>query len=317
MTSRRALLAGLAALAATPRPGFAQGGWRPDRPVQLWVGFAPGGAADVLARGVAAHVEKSRGWTLPVTSRTGGAGVVMASALRTAPADGHTLGVTVSAAFMLPALTLNPPPYAIEDFAFVARLARAELALCTRTDGPIGSAEDLRNVARQRGQLNIAVQGPEVTLGVRALGRHLGINVEPIPVRGGAEGMTQLLGGHVDGAVLAGVQAGPVRDGRLREVVALGGTPTRLTPGVPTLRSLGLDVAVEPWFQVIAPRGVPASAIAAHAAAIGDALADPAIRSLAADRLSLVAEYVGPEETAARSAREAATLRQLHAAFGG
>lgn len=314
MTRRRTLLA---AIAATPLAARAQpAAWQPDRPVQLWVAFAPGGAADVLARAIAAHVERARGWTMPVTSRTGGAGVVMAATLRNAPADGHTLGVTVSAAFALPAATMSPPPYAIEDFAFVARLARAELALVVRADGPVGSVEELRAAALRRGQLNVAVQGPEVTLGVLALARHLGIVVEPIPVRGGAEGMTQLLGGHVDAAVLAGVQAPGLREGRLREIVALGGTPTQLTPAVPTLRSLGLDVAVEPWFQVIAPRGVPVAAIAAHAAAIRDALADAEIRALAADRLGLLAQFAGPAATAEATLQDVATLRRLHQAFG-
>ena len=313
MPQRRALLALATGL---PMAAHAQGAWRPDRPVQLWIAFAPGGAADVLARAVAARIERARQWTIVPGNRTGGAGVVMAGALRTVPADGHILGVTTSAALVLPTVTQAPPPYVLEDFAPVARLARVELSLVVRADGPLRSAEDLRALARQRGVVNIAAQGPEVTLGIRAVGLHLGITLEPIPVRGGAEGMTQLLGGHLDAAVLAGVHTQAVRDGRLREILALGGTRTRLTPGAPTLRDLGLDVTVEPWFQVIAPRGIPAAALAAHVEAIREALADPEIVALAAGRLSLVAEFVGPAETEARLRQEAATMRRLHEAFG-
>lgn len=305
-----------AAAAALPVAALAQAAWQPDRPVQIWVAFAPGGAADVLARALAAHIERTRGWSVVVTNRTGGAGVVMANALRGAAADGHTLGFTVSAAHVLPAVTAVPPPYAIGDFASIARVARAELAVVTRTDGPLATAEDLRAHARQRGQVSVAAQGPEVVLGVRALARHLGVTLEPIPVRGGAEGLTQLLGGHVDAAVLAGVQAPGVREGRLREIVAFGAMPTLLSPRVATLRSLGLDVAVEPWFQLIAPRGVPAAAIAAQAAAIGEAVADPEMRRLAAERLSLRAEFLGPAETAAATQDDAEGFRRLHEAFG-
>jgi tripartite-type tricarboxylate transporter receptor subunit TctC len=309
---RRALL-GLAA--ALPVAAHAQAPWRPRRPVQLWIVSAPGGAVDVLARAVASRVERLRGWSLVPVNRTGGAGVVMATALRSAPADGHVLGVTVSSSLVLPAVTMNPAPYALEDFASVARLARLEFAVVTRTDGPLGSVEDLRALAQRRGQVTVAAQGSEVVLGVRALGRHLGIDIEPIPVRGGAEGMTQLMGDHVDAAVLAGVQVTAVREGGLREIVALGAAPTQLTPSAPTLKGLGLDVAVEAWFQVIAPRGIPPAALDAHAAAIGEALADPEIRSLASERLSLVLEFHGPQETAARTQQEAVILRRLHEEF--
>ncbi|MCU0889434.1 MAG: tripartite tricarboxylate transporter substrate binding protein [Rubritepida sp.] len=310
---RRPLLGAAIAFAL---PAQAQPAWRPERPIQLWVGFAPGGTVDAMSRAVAQHIERSRGWVMPVTVRTGGAGVVMASALRTAPADGQTLGATVSFALQLPALTLAPPPYALEDFALVSRLGRIELMLCARTDGPLGSVPALVEAARQRGQLNVAVQGPEVTLGLLALARHLGVTLEPIPVRGGAEGLTQLLGGHVDAAILAGVQAPAVREGRLRELVALAGEPSRLTPTAPTLRALGLDLAIEPWLQIIAPRGVPRPAIEGIAAAIAEALADPEIRALATERLGIVPAFVGPAETEARAVEEAAMLRRLHAAFG-
>jgi tripartite-type tricarboxylate transporter receptor subunit TctC len=310
---RRPLLGAAVALAL---PAQAQPAWRPDRPIHLWVGFAPGGTVDAMSRAVAHQIERSRGWVMPVTVRTGGAGVVMAAALRAAPPDGQTLGATVSFALQLPVLALAAAPYALEDFALVARLGRIELVLCTRTDGPLNSVPALVAAGRQRGPLNVAVQGPEVTLGLLALARHLGIALEPIPVRGGAEGLTQLLGGHVDAAILAGVQAPAVREGRLRELVALAGEPSRLTPDAPTLRALGLDLAIEPWLQVIAPRGVPRPAIETIASAISEALADADVRALAVERLGMVPAFVGPAETEARAAAELAMLRQLHAAFG-
>lgn len=291
--------------------------WRPDRPIQMWVGFAPGGAADVLARAVAAHIERQRGWTMPVTNRTGGAGIVMAQALRAAAPDGHTLGVTVSAALALPTFAAAPAPYALSDFTGIARLARAELALVTRADGGIRDTAALVAEARRKGVLNVATQGPEVVLGVRALARHLGITLEPIPVRGGAEGLTQLLGGHIDAAVLAGVQATGVREGRLQEVVGFGGTPTALSPQGATFRSIGLDLAVEPWFQVMAPARIPANARQIISEAVRDALLESEIQELANSRLGLRADYADADATTERTASDARALAALHAAFGG
>lgn len=242
----------------------------------------------------------------------------MGTALRSAPPDGHTIGLAVNAAFTCVPLTVSPPPFDQADFAYVARLARAELALVAVSERPQGAsiAEFAARARTRPGGASVAVMDPQIAAAVRALARHLGIAIEPVAVRGGAEGLTLLLGGHVDAAILAGPQAPHVREGRLRELVALGARPAALTPGVPTLRSLGLDLEVETVYQLQALRGTPAAALEAHASAVRDALSDPELRTLVADRLGLAPAFSGPAETAGAMAREAEEQRRLFEAFG-
>ena len=315
MFPRRALpgLAGLPLALGSRRAG-AQG---TARPVQFWVANAPGGSVDLLARAIARHMERTGGAAI-VSNRAGGAGVVMLNALRAAPPDGLTFGMGVNASMTFVPLTITPPPFGVTDFAHVARLVRAELAVCATAErGPADAAGLAAWVrARPGGQASVAVQDPQLGATMRALGRHLGVTLEPVTVRGGAEGLTQLLGGHVDFATLAGIQAPLVREGRLRELVALGSAPLRATPAAPTLGQLGLELAIDTVFQVMAPRGTPEPAIAAMAEQIRMALEDAEIRALIDERLGLVPSFAGPAETTAAMGREALAQRALFEAFG-
>ena len=85
-TGRRLLLA--APLLLAP-PARAQG--FPDRPLRLVVAYAPGGAADLMARGVAQHMQPRLGVAVTVENRSGGTGAIGAQAVAQAAADGHTL----------------------------------------------------------------------------------------------------------------------------------------------------------------------------------------------------------------------------------
>jgi tripartite-type tricarboxylate transporter receptor subunit TctC len=160
------------------------------------------------------------------------------------------------------------------------------------------------------------VQGKEVELGIRALARHLDAPFEPVLVRGGAEAMTQLLGGHVEASVGAGIQSQHVREGRVRELLNLADAPLALTPTAPTLRGLGLDLSVEPQFQIIGPPGMAPAAVAAIAALTEEWLALPESQGHLRERLLLVPRFQGPAETAAASRAEAITMRRLLAEFG-
>ncbi len=311
MPTRRSILAS----ACLPFAAQAQP-WRPERPLQIWAAFAPGGTVDGSIRAIARHGETTRHWSMPVTNRTGGGGLVMANALRAAAPDGLTIGATISYAITLTPFTITPNGPGPDDFTHIARYARADLAICVRGDSAHRSIQDLAAAARAARGMGIAAQGKEVELGIRALGRHLDAPFEPVLVRGGAEGMTQLLGGHVEASVGAGIQAQHVREGRVRELLNLADAPLSLTPTAPTLRALGLDLSVEPQFQIIGPPGMPPAAVNAIATLTEEWLALPESQAHLRERLLLVPRFQGPAETTAATRAETITMRRLLAEFG-
>ncbi|MBX6747693.1 MAG: tripartite tricarboxylate transporter substrate binding protein, partial [Acetobacteraceae bacterium] len=91
LSRRGALGAGLAALAM---PALAQTVRFPERPVELVVGFAPGGGTDVTARTFARYLEPRLGQPVVVQNRPGASGELAWAYVARARPDGHTLGIT-------------------------------------------------------------------------------------------------------------------------------------------------------------------------------------------------------------------------------
>src|SRR5215470_10737245 len=86
--SRRAVLGGLSAFAATPV--FAEMAW-PSRPITLVVGFPAGGPLDVVSRILAQALSGRLGRQVIVENRPGATGTVAAGQIARAQPDGHTL----------------------------------------------------------------------------------------------------------------------------------------------------------------------------------------------------------------------------------
>src|SRR5215475_8593914 len=83
------LAAGAAALPAVSRIARAQA--YPTRPVHIIVGFAPGGATDIMARLIGQWLSERLGRQFVVENRPGAAGNIGTEAVVKSPPDGYTL----------------------------------------------------------------------------------------------------------------------------------------------------------------------------------------------------------------------------------
>ena len=70
--------------------------WQPKGPIKLWIGFGAGGGTDTQGRALAEQIEKNRGWRVIPENKAGAGGAVMAAQLKTAPADGQTIGFAIT-----------------------------------------------------------------------------------------------------------------------------------------------------------------------------------------------------------------------------
>jgi tripartite-type tricarboxylate transporter receptor subunit TctC len=85
-----------------------------------------------------------------------------------------------------------------------------------------------------------------------------GIKLKHIPYAGGAQAMTALMGGHVDlNPNYPAPFASPIKAGTIRPLAVTSGDRIAAYPNVPTLKELGIDVEVEQWLAVLAPKGTP------------------------------------------------------------
>jgi tripartite-type tricarboxylate transporter receptor subunit TctC len=267
----------LLAAAAVPigRAAAAQTQW-PERTVRLFVGFAPGTAADNIARVVADALQAVLGQPVVIENRVGAQGTLAAGAVARAAADGYSVlmgsGTSHGAAS---ALLRNVPYDPIADFVPVMRLAHITQVLVVRADHP---ARDLGGFLAWLREAPKPVQWGQGSSGnlypAAALLRHLGIANEMISYRSPPQALTDLIGGRfpfmfVD--LSAGI--GAIRGGQIRPLAISSHRPSPHLPGVPTLDAAVPGFSFETWFGVYLPAGTPSAVVERLAAALRTVMA--------------------------------------------
>ena len=202
------------ALALFSGPVLAE--WKPNGSITMITMFPPGGGGDILSRAVAKHFEDALGWNVVVENKPGGGGAAMAKILKTAPADGMTIGFAVSETFSF-APAMNPKiGYTADDFSFIGAVANTQVGWVAAGDSPYNSLEDLVAAAKDGAEIEVGVFSPRANAAVRAIGKHFGVEFIPVPIKSGNEGINNILNGHLDTTLVGGPQAPHVRKGRER-----------------------------------------------------------------------------------------------------
>src|SRR3954471_22080927 len=151
--TRRTVIGSLAALPLLASRAEAAD-W-PSRPVKMLVSYPAGGANDLVARAVAAAMEKGLNANILVDNRSGAAGVIGAEAAAKAPADGYTLYMMSSAQVLAPSLRKSLPYDPVRDFTAIALAARSSYVLAVHPSVPLHSMAELIAYARANpGRLN-------------------------------------------------------------------------------------------------------------------------------------------------------------------
>ncbi|MGE5200180.1 MAG: Bug family tripartite tricarboxylate transporter substrate binding protein [Rhodospirillaceae bacterium] len=279
MIARRAALGLLAAPFAVSQ---AQAAW-PDRPIRLLHGFGPGGTADILARLLAQPMSEALGQPVVVESRPGAGGNIASAQLARAPADGNTLGLltgghAVSAAFAQ-GLIFDP----LNDFDFVALVARYAFVVMVRADSPVRDLKGLLDMARaEPGKVTFGSAGTGSThhLVGEMLNATAGVQMQHVPYRGDAAGTTALLAGEITAMITTTVGAGPhVRNGAVRPLAVTSARRSKQLPQVPTVAEAALPGFEAPtWAGIAAPHGLPEPVALRLHAVIAQAIAEPNVR---------------------------------------
>lgn len=273
---RRALVATLATAAFA-----AHAAW-PERPITMVVPYAPGGAADAMARVLAAKIGPKLGTTVVVDNRAGASGNIGAQAVARAKADGQTLLMCAFGCSVAP-LIYKPAPYDIKkNFAPVAMLATVPSVLVVNPKVPAKSVKELLAYARANpGQLNSASSGigTSAHLATELLRVQTGANLTHIPYKGAGQVAADLLSGQVDlyfdnlPASLPHIQAG-----KLRALAVASTQRSPSLPDVPTFAEAGVpNFVITPWFGLLAPAGTPEPVLQQLNTAFNEALKDPAV----------------------------------------
>ena len=264
MLGRRGLVGGIAA-AGLAGAAQAQAPY-PERAVRWIVGYPPGGASDVFARMIGAHMAARLGQPVVVENRPGGGAVVASEAAARAPADGYTLMHVDNGILVYnPALYARLPYDPDRDFQGVGFIGRFPLFIVVRPDNPVRDFAGLVAASKTRAPNygSPAVASPH-HLAMEMVKRRTGLEATHVPYRGGPAAMQDLLAGNVDIVCIDCATGIPfIRDGRVRALCAFSEARSPRAPEVPTLRELGHQNAVAyGWQGMSVQAAVPAPIVA-------------------------------------------------------
>jgi tripartite-type tricarboxylate transporter receptor subunit TctC len=302
-------LAALVCLAA----GTAAAADYPSEPVHLIVPYAPGGNVDAAARILADQLGQSLHQPFIVENKPGAAGIIAGQYVAHARPDGYTILIGSNAPLVLAPLLYVKPPYdPVKTFAPISTLAFTPTLLVTGAVLPVTTVKEFFERARQHpGELTVSVDavGSINHVASELLQRDNGVTWRSVHYRGNAEGVTDLIAGHIDGAITQiTVVSGEIKAGKLRALAVLG--PDRIAdlPSVPTLGEAGYKpVNADAFAGLAAPIRTPRAVIDLLSKATADALAKPEVQAKFKP-LGIVARASTPQAFADYLRQEAATL---------
>jgi len=274
----------------------------PTRPVQVIVPFPPGGVADLVARPLAAAMEKILKQPVVVANKTGAGGAVGMQAAAVSKPDGYTVMVALSSISVMPEVDKlfgRPQTYKLEDFAPIALLTADPTILVIKKEAPWKNVADFVADAKRRpNEIKYASSGVYGTMHVamEMFAHAAGIKLRHIPTAGGGPALTALLGGHVDT-----ISGGPnvsiphIKAGTLRVLAGWGEKRLAALPDVPTLKELGYDAEFYIWSGFFAPRATPPAAIKVLREAVRQAVSGSEFKS-AMGKMDTPISYLDADE---------------------
>lgn len=316
MTTHLTRRAVLGAALALPALGARAQGEFPARPVRMIVPFPPGQAADIFGRLVADELSRRWPQRVVVENRAGGAGAIGVEAVKTAPADGYTLGIATSGTFGINPSVMARLPYDAErDFAAITNIFTLPLVFVAHPSFEAADMAGFVGAARRApNAVQYASAGPGTAQHMTAemLAHRLGLTMQHVPYRGSGPAMADLIAGNVKVMVDSLAAALPhVQGGRVRALAVTGRARAPQLPAVPTVaetvspgfESLG-------WSGIVAPAGTPAPIIRRINADTVAILRDPAIAARMVE-MGGFPDPGTPEEYAAFIRAEIAKWREV------
>ena len=241
----------------------------PNRPIKIITPTAAGGNIDLMARSLAEKLAASWGQSggqgVVVEPRPGANGMLAASFVAKAPADGYTILFSHSA--LVQNLLLQPnPPYKLADFAPVTMLALFPIAYAVNTSHGVNSLAELIALAKAKpktlsfGSYGTGSGGHIIGAG---LNRAAGIDLIHVPYKGEVPAVTDMLAGQVSSAYgSVGYMARQLAGGKVRLLAVASSERLKSFPDVPTFSEIGYSsINLPGWGGLFLPAGTPATIV--------------------------------------------------------
>ncbi|GAA5232028.1 tripartite tricarboxylate transporter substrate binding protein [Verticiella sediminum] len=293
MFQRTALALCLAAASASP----ALAAEYPSQPIQLIVGYGPGGGTDVCARVLGQHIGNTLGQSVVIENRPGAGSSLSINYVARQKPDGYTLATFSTGALLNQLLPVETTYDVTRDLTPIVQYAQYQAGLLVRADSAFQSVDDVIAAAKQDAKAisySTAGLGTPQHLTMERLAEMAGVSWTHVPYKSGPETITALLRGDVQVMSQTAEWVPYVRDGRLRLLATYGAERMPGFDSAPTLREAGYDLVAPSILGVVGPRGMSDDVVQRLASAFEAATQTPEFANCA-DQFGLKPDHMAPE----------------------
>ena len=277
----------------------------PSRAITMVVPISPGTSADLIARSLGAKLAERLKQPVVIENKVGASGMIGLDYTAKAAPNGYTLALMVNSATFLPALVKNMPFDLVSDFAPIAKVATAPLALAVHPSVPARDFKELVALLKANpGKYTYATPGNGTIqhVSMEMLKLELGLDVLHVPHKAIADATSNLVGGHVDmtfgsAPTLVNLSA----SGKVRVLAMTSPMPGTAAASVPTLADLGYPSlsAITQWYGFIAPSKTPAAIVSRLNRELRQVAEAPEVRAMLIEKQGLGVAVGSPEEMGA------------------
>ena len=290
------LCAGLAAIA----PAALSQAHYPAGPITLVIPLAPGDATDTAARAMGEALSRELNVPVVPVNKPGAGGALGTAQVAQAPKDGYTIVIANNAALVYRSI-LEPKVASYDPFTDLTPLGlamRSPSILAVGKQQPFKTFKEMIEYGKNNpGKVRIGTAG-EGSVGdfcVRSIASMTGADITMVPYKGAAPALTAMLGGHIEGVILAlGTMVPHIQSGAVRGLAL--SSKWEQFPDIPTLQELGYSQPLFGiWTGFLAPAGIPQDASAVLVGALERVVRAPELEARLKS-LGIAAEYSPPDK---------------------
>ena len=274
----------------------------PSRPIRLVVGFAPGGAADTVARAFQEPLSRVLGQPIVIDNRPGAGSSIAAEHVAKSAPDGYTVLIASPSSILVnPIITPKSGFDPLKDLVAISKVSSSPLILAVNPSVGVGSVKELIAHAKKNpGKLNYASSGNGSAPHLAAVlfQRLAGVEMVHVPYKGGAPAVQSVLAGDTQLSFATPPSVLPlVQAGRLRALATTSKAGSPLIPGVPGMAEAGLpQYEISFWYGFFVPAGTPREVVRKLFDATSQALKQPEVARILAREGTETAGSASPED---------------------
>jgi tripartite-type tricarboxylate transporter receptor subunit TctC len=271
-----------------------------SRAITVVVPISPGTSADLIARSLGAKLSERLKQPVVIDNKAGASGMIGLEYTAKAAPNGYTLALLVNSAMFLPAMVKNLPFDLTSDFAPIAKVATAPMALAVHPSVPARTFKELVALLKANpGKYTYATPGNGTIqhVSMEMLKLELGLDALHVPHKAIADATSNLVGGHVDmtfGSAPTLVNLSASGKVRLLAITA----PMPGSAAVPVFADLGYPSlsAITQWYGFVAPAKTPAAIVARINRELRQIAEAPEVRAMLSEKQGLGVGVSSPEE---------------------